>query len=108
MQFNGHAASTLDAGSVGQVGFPPRISPGLLGRGAKWALTIYFVGGLFPAVYAARMPVATARCRRLEAFESPRRLPLETAREQRPGGDCRASSLVGPVLAEADRGRLTH
>ena len=58
--FNGYSASTLAAGTVGQLSFELRVSPALLWTGLKWALAIGFVGGLFPAVRAARLPVATA------------------------------------------------
>jgi putative ABC transport system permease protein len=58
--FNGHAASTLAAGTVGQLSFELRVTPQLLWTGLKWALAIGFVGGLFPAVRAARLPIATA------------------------------------------------
>lgn len=58
--FNGYAASTMAAGSVGQLSFQLRVSPELLWTGLKWALAIGFIGGLFPAVRAARLPVATA------------------------------------------------
>ncbi|MGA9335359.1 MAG: ABC transporter permease [Rudaea sp.] len=57
--FNGYTASTL-AGGVGQLTFQFKVSPGLLWTGIKWALAIGFVGGLFPAVRAARLPVTTA------------------------------------------------
>ncbi len=56
--FNGHAASTL--GTVGTLSFELRVSPELLWTGLKWALAIGFIGGLFPAVRAARLPVTTA------------------------------------------------
>ena len=36
------------------------VSPALLWTGVKWALAIGFVGGLLPAVRAARLPVTTA------------------------------------------------
>jgi putative ABC transport system permease protein len=58
--FNGFSASTLAAGSVGQLSFQLRVSPELLWTGLKWALAIGFIGGLFPAVRAARLPVTTA------------------------------------------------
>ena len=58
--FNGYTASTLAQGSVGQLTFEFRVSPSLLWTGVKWALAIGFVGGLFPAVRAARLPVTTA------------------------------------------------
>ena len=57
--FNGYTASTI-AGGVGQLTFRFAVSPGVLWEGLKWALAIGFVGGLFPAVRAARMPVTEA------------------------------------------------
>jgi len=58
--FNGHAASTMAAGSVGKLSFELRVSAQLLWEGLKWALAIGFIGGLFPAVRAASVPVTTA------------------------------------------------
>lgn len=58
--FNGFAASTMAAGSVGKLSFELRVSPELLWTGLKWALAIGFIGGLFPAVRAARLPVTSA------------------------------------------------
>lgn len=57
--FNGYTASTL-GGNFSQVVFQFRVTPELLWNGIKWALAIGFVGGLFPAVRAARLPVTTA------------------------------------------------
>ncbi len=59
LAFNGFTASTI-AGGVGQLTFQFKVSPELLWNGLKWALAIGFVGGLFPAVRAARLPVTTA------------------------------------------------
>jgi len=58
--FDGYGASTMAAGSVGKLSFALRVSPELLWTGLKWALAIGFIGGLFPAVRAARLPVTTA------------------------------------------------
>ena len=58
--FNGYGASTMAAGTVGQLSFQLRVTPELLWTGLKWALAIGFIGGLFPAVRAARLPVTTA------------------------------------------------
>ena len=58
--FNGYGASTLAAGTVGKLSFELAVTPALLWTGLKWALAIGFVGGLFPAVRAARLPVTTA------------------------------------------------
>jgi len=57
--FNGFTASTL-AGGVGQLTFDFKVSAGVLWTGIKWALAIGFVGGLFPALRAARLPVTEA------------------------------------------------
>jgi len=57
--FNGYTASTLGS-NFSQVVFQFQVSPALLWLGIKWALAIGFIGGLFPAVRAARLPVATA------------------------------------------------
>lgn len=56
--FNGYSASTLNGFS--QVMFKFKVGPDLIWTGLKWALAIGFVGGLFPAVRAARMPVTNA------------------------------------------------
>src|SRR5699024_841249 len=56
--FNGYTASTL-AGS-GALSFQFHVSAQLFWNGLKWALAIGFIGGLYPAVRAARLPVSTA------------------------------------------------
>ncbi|MGH8192517.1 MAG: ABC transporter permease [Rhodanobacteraceae bacterium] len=59
--FGHYTASTLaGSGGFGQMMFQFRVTPGLVWDGLKWALAIGFVGGLFPAVRAARLPVTTA------------------------------------------------
>jgi putative ABC transport system permease protein len=57
--FNGYTASTI-AGGVGQLTFEFHVSLPVLWTGLKWALAIGFVGGLFPALRAARLPVTDA------------------------------------------------
>jgi putative ABC transport system permease protein len=57
--FNGYTVSTLGQ-NFSQVVFQFRVSPELLWTGLKWALGIGLVGGLFPALRAARLPVTTA------------------------------------------------
>ena len=54
--FDNYTASTLGA-NFSQVVFEFRVTPALLAAGLKWALAIGFLGGLFPALRAARMPV---------------------------------------------------
>jgi putative ABC transport system permease protein len=57
--FNGYSVSTL-GGNFTQVEFQFQVSPQLLWTGLKWALGIGLVGGLFPAMRAARQPVVDA------------------------------------------------
>ncbi len=57
--FNGYSVSTLGQ-NFSQVVFQFKVSPELLWSGLKWALGIGLVGGLFPALRAARLPVTTA------------------------------------------------
>ena len=61
--FDGFTASTVGANSS-QMVFTLKVPPALLWNGLKWALAIALVGGLFPAVRAARMPI-TAGLREL-------------------------------------------
>jgi putative ABC transport system permease protein len=56
--FNGYTTSTLSG--LTQLVFRFQVSPQLLWEGLKWALAIGFIGGLFPAVRAARLPVSAA------------------------------------------------
>ncbi len=58
--FNGFKVSTLTQASFSQVVFDFAVTPGLLAEGIVAALIIGFIGGLLPAVRAARMPVAQA------------------------------------------------
>jgi putative ABC transport system permease protein len=57
--FNGYSVSTLGS-NFSQVVFQFRVGPALLLRGLQWALAIGFVGGLYPALAAARIPVVDA------------------------------------------------
>jgi putative ABC transport system permease protein len=57
--FNGYTASTL-SGNFSQVMFQFQVAPELMWTGLKWALGIGLVGGLFPALRAARLPVTEA------------------------------------------------
>jgi len=58
--FNGYQAATLNWQSFSQVAFAFRITPELMVQGLVYALVIGVVGGLFPALRAARLPVAAA------------------------------------------------
>jgi len=57
--FDGNSVSTL-GGNFTQIVFPLRVSSGLLVLGVVWAVAIGVIGGLFPAIRAARLPIATA------------------------------------------------
>ena len=52
---NGFSASTLAAGA--QVVFSFRLSPSLIAQGLALALVVGLIGGLLPALRAARMPI---------------------------------------------------
>ncbi|MBM0103692.1 ABC transporter permease [Steroidobacter sp. S1-65] len=57
--FNGNTVST-SGGGMGQMVFELSVSPQLMILGIVWACIIGVLGGLFPAVRAARLPVAMA------------------------------------------------
>ena len=57
--FNGWTVSTL-GGSFSQVAFDFAVTPELLVFGIVWAVGLGLVGGMFPAVRAARLPITTA------------------------------------------------
>ena len=58
--FNGYQTATINWQTFSQVAFAFRVTPALLVQGIVWAVVMGFFGGLFPAVRAARLPVATA------------------------------------------------
>lgn len=58
--FNGYSVSTLNFSSFSQVVFDFAVTGDLLVQGVIAAAFIGLVGGFFPAVRAARLPVATA------------------------------------------------
>lgn len=57
--FNGYAVSTLGGGFT-QVAFQFAVTPALVALGVLLALAIGFIGGLLPAIRAARIPVTQA------------------------------------------------
>lgn len=60
LAFDGFRASTINYSSFSQIAFAFDVSPGLLVQGTVYALLIGLVGGLFPAIRAARMPISSA------------------------------------------------
>jgi putative ABC transport system permease protein len=57
--FNGHSVDTR-LGFSGQLIFDLAVTPALVVLGITWAFVIGVIGGLFPAIRAARLPVAMA------------------------------------------------
>ena len=57
--FDNYSVSTLSQ-NFSQVVFAFKVTPALALNGLKWALAIGLIGGLFPALRAARQPVTTA------------------------------------------------
>jgi putative ABC transport system permease protein len=57
--FNGIETSTMGS-NFAQIAFSFRVTPGLLVRGAIYALLMGLLGGLLPAVRAVRMPIASS------------------------------------------------
>ncbi len=58
--FDGYRTSTLNWDSFSQVTFAFDVTPALLAQGTALALVLGLVGGLFPAIRAARLPVTAA------------------------------------------------
>jgi putative ABC transport system permease protein len=58
--FDGFQAATMNWQSFSQVAFAFRVTPLLLVQGIVYAALIGMVGGLFPAIRAARLPIARA------------------------------------------------
>jgi putative ABC transport system permease protein len=58
--FNGYQTSTINFQTFSQVAFAFRVTPGLLGLGLAYALLMGLIGGLLPAVRAARLPIPSA------------------------------------------------
>lgn len=57
LAFDGYRTATMNWQSFSQVAFAFEVTPGLLVQGLAWATGIGFLGGLFPAIRAARLPV---------------------------------------------------
>jgi putative ABC transport system permease protein len=58
--FNGYQTSTMNFQTFSQVAFAFRVTPQLLAVGLFYALGMGFVGGLLPALRAARLPIPAA------------------------------------------------
>jgi putative ABC transport system permease protein len=60
LAFDGYRAATMNWQTFSQVTFAFDVNAPLLISGVLYALLIGFIGGLFPAIRAARLPLATA------------------------------------------------
>ena len=58
--FHGYETATFNWQTSSQVAFAFDVTPALLAQGGLYALVMGFLGGLFPAVRAARLPIVTA------------------------------------------------
>jgi putative ABC transport system permease protein len=58
--FDGYQTATMNWQSFSQVAFAFKVTPSLLALGMLFAVIMGFIGGLFPAIRAARLPVVTA------------------------------------------------
>ena len=60
LAFNGYQTATMNFQTFSQVAFEFRVTPALLATGLFYALTIGLIGGLLPAIRAARLPIPSA------------------------------------------------
>jgi putative ABC transport system permease protein len=58
--FNGYQTSTINFQTFSQVAFAFRVTPSLLALGLIYAMVMGLIGGLLPAIRAARLPIASA------------------------------------------------
>jgi putative ABC transport system permease protein len=60
LAFNGYETATMNFQSFSQIAFKFAVTPQLLGTALFYALIMGLIGGLLPAIRAARLPVVTA------------------------------------------------
>jgi putative ABC transport system permease protein len=60
LAFDGFQTATMNWQSFSQVAFAFRVTPLLLIIGVAWALLLGFIGGIFPAIRAALLPISQA------------------------------------------------
>jgi putative ABC transport system permease protein len=60
LAFNGYQTSTMNFQTFSQVAFAFLVTPELLAAGLSYALALGLIGGLLPAVRAARLPIPSA------------------------------------------------
>jgi putative ABC transport system permease protein len=60
LAFNGYQTSTMNFQTFSQVAFAFAVTPALLVQGLGYALIMGLIGGLMPAIRAARLPISSA------------------------------------------------
>jgi putative ABC transport system permease protein len=60
LAFNGYQTSTMNFQTFSQVAFAFAVTPSLLAQGLTYALVMGLIGGLLPAIRAARLPISSA------------------------------------------------
>jgi putative ABC transport system permease protein len=60
LAFDGYSAATMNFQTFSQIAFAFAVTPQLLSNAIILAAMIGLFGGLFPAIRAARLPIATA------------------------------------------------
>jgi putative ABC transport system permease protein len=60
LAFNGYQTSTMNFQTFSQVAFAFQVTPALLVTGVVYSLLMGLVGGLLPAIRAARLPISSA------------------------------------------------
>ncbi len=58
--FDGFKTATINWQTFSQIAFAFTVTPQLLVQAILWAVTLGLIGGLFPAIRAARLPIASA------------------------------------------------
>ncbi len=60
LAFDGFRAATINYSSFSQIAFAFDVTPGLMLQGVLYAALLGLIGGLFPAIRAARLPISAA------------------------------------------------
>ena len=60
LAFDGYQTSTMNFQSFSQVAFSFAVTPALLAQALAYSIVMGLLGGIFPAVRAARLPIVTA------------------------------------------------
>jgi putative ABC transport system permease protein len=60
LAFDGYQTSTMNFQSFSQVAFSFAVTPQLMGQALGYSVLMGLLGGLFPAIRAARLPIVTA------------------------------------------------